>query len=63
MINKIFSLFQHERSTVKSKNSHSNIFEITDEEIDSVKNNMTDEFISDLTNSIRNLSLNSWQGW
>ena len=36
----------------------SNIFDITDEEIVSINNNMTNEDISDLTISISNLSLN-----
>ena len=36
----------------------SNIFDITDEEIVSINNNMTNEDISNLTISISNLSLN-----
>ena len=48
----------NELSAVEPENIDSNIFEITDEEIVSVNNNMTNEDISDLRNSISNLSLN-----
>ena len=45
-------------NSVDPENSDSNIFEITDEKIVSFNNNMNNEDISDLTNSISNLSLN-----
>ena len=47
----------NEVNAVEPENKESNICEITDEEIVSVNNNMTNEGISDLTNSISNLSL------
>ena len=48
----------NELNAVEPENSDINIFEITDEEIVSVNNSMTNEDISDPTNSISNLSLN-----
>ena len=48
----------NELSAVEPENSDRNIFEIADEGIASAKNDMTNENISDLKNSISNLSLN-----
>ena len=53
-----FNKKPNEFNTVERENSDSNIFEITDEEIVSIKDNMTNEHINALTDSISNLSLN-----
>ena len=53
-----FNSKPNELNALEPENSDGNIFEITDEEIVSVNNNMTNEDINDLTNSISNLSLN-----
>ena len=45
----------NELNAVEPENIDSNIFEITDEEIVSANNYMTNEDISDLTNNISNL--------
>ena len=47
----------NELSAVEPENKDSNIVKITDEEIANVNSNITIEDISDLTNSISNLSL------
>ena len=53
-----FNKKPNEFNTVEQENSDGNIFEITDEEIVSIKDNMTKEHINALTDSISNLSLN-----